>query len=684
MAALEKIRQKAVLLTVAIGVALLAFILGDAERVVSSVFGNNSTIAKVDGEKIDAIEFQNRYELASQQLQNQGQQVDAALIQQQVMEQMIQELLLNKELEKVGIEVSDNEITESMTGANANYMVAQFAQQMGVESAAQLYDLLFNPGKYGATPEQVAEAKAQWLKIKDEVVKNLKYSKLQGLIAGAIQANKLDREQLNEENAVTSTINFVKQAYESLTDEKYKPTEAEVKAQYEKDKAFYRLDEEMRKIHYITVDVVPSKDDLNKAAAMIGETIDSLKKENGVDLVRNNSELVINEASVRLSDIRDTEVKNFVANAAIGDVSEPKFENSSATYTITKLLNKTTAIDSVKVNVVAVQGAKSLQDSVLNLLNEGKTLADLKDIQGVSGQEDQWQVILNIADSVKTKLTNAPAGYFALDSNDNAGFLCKVLEKKAPKTIYNIAAIEHKVYPSTETTNGLNDKLQEFITTNNTAEAFEANAVKSGYNCVATAITPSSAQIDRIENTRKAVQWLFESKVGKVSPILTENKDKLLVVALDAIYTDYAPVSDEQVNMAETLKAANEKKAADMMAKLEGKKTLDEFSKAMGAAIDTTQVTFGQMYIPKVGAGEAELTAAVATAKENTVVGPIKGNSGVYAFVVTGNEKSERKVTDQEANRTFASSRGNQAVMRNVVAILRKSVKVEKDMLRFF
>ena len=147
MAALEKIRQKAVLLTVAIGVALLAFILGDAERVVSSVFGNNNTIAKVDGEKIDAIEFQNRYELASQQLQNQGQQVDAALIQQQVMEQMIQERLLNKEIEKVGIEVSNSEITESMTGANANYMVTQFAQSLGVQSAAQLYDLLFNPGK---------------------------------------------------------------------------------------------------------------------------------------------------------------------------------------------------------------------------------------------------------------------------------------------------------------------------------------------------------------------------------------------------------------------------------------------------------------------------------------------------------------------------------------------------------
>ena len=684
MAALEKIRQKAVLLTVAIGVALLAFILGDAERVVSSVFGNNNTIAKVDGEKIDAIEFQNRYELASQQLQNQGQQVDAALIQQQVMEQMIQERLLNKEIEKVGIEVSNSEITESMTGANANYMVTQFAQSLGVQSAAQLYDLLFNPGKYGATPEQVAEAKGQWEKIKEEVVKNLKYTKLQSLIAGAIQANKLDREQLNEENAVTNTINFVKQSYESLNDEKYKPTDAEIKAQYEKDKALFRLDEEMRKIHYVAVDVVPSKNDLDKAAAMIGETIDSLRKENGVDLVRNNSELVINEAKVRLSDIRDTEVKNFVANAAVGDVSEPKFENSIATYTITKLIGKEMAVDSVKVNVVSVQGAKSLQDSVLNLLNEGKTLADLKDVKGVSGQEDQWQVILNVADSVKTKLTNAPAGYFALDSNAEAAFLCKVTEKKAPKTIYNIAAIEHKVYPSTETTTGLNDKLQEFITTNNTAETFEANAVKAGYNCIASTVTPSTAQIDRIENSRKAVQWLFESKVGKVSPILTDNKDKLLVVALDAAYTDYAPVSDEQVKLAESIKAANEKKAADLMAKLEGKKTLNDFASAMGVAVDTTQVTFGQMFIPKVGAGESELTAAVATAKPNTVVGPVKGNTGVYAFVVTNSEKSERKVTDQEANRTFAASRGSQAVMRNAVAILRKSVKVEKDMLRFF
>lgn len=684
MAALEKIRKKAVFLTIVIGVALLAFILGDAERVISSVFGNNNTIAKVDGEKISAVEFQKRYEEANQQLQNQGQQADAALVQQQVMEQIISERLLDKELDKVGIEISDAEITESMTGENANYMVAQFAQQMGVQSPAQLHDLLFNPGKYGATAEQVAEAKAQWNNIKDEVVKNLKYAKLQTLIAGAIQSNKLDRQQINEENAVTSTINFVKESFSSLTGDQYKPTEAELKAQYDKTKSLYRLEEEVRKIHYIAVNVVPSKEDLDMAAAMVGETLDSLRKENGVDLVRNNSDLVINESSVRLSDIRVNDVKSFVETAAVGQVSEPRFENSTYTYSIIKLNGKSMQVDSVNVNVAAVQGDKAFQDSILNLLNGGKTIADLKNVQNVSGQENQWQVILNIADSVKTKLINAPAGYFVLDSNASSAFLCKVNEKKAPKNIYDVAEIVYTVYPSTKTTEGLNDKLQEYITTNNTAETFEANAVKAGYNCMASAITPSSAQIDAIENSRKSVQWLFESKVGKVSPIMDDNNDVLLVVALDAAYKDYAPLSDAEVNANVSLEATNEKKAAEILKKLDGKKTLSEFATAMNAKVDTAQVTFGQSYIPKIGAGESELTGAVYAAKENSVVGPIKGKTGVYAFVVTNNVKSERTPTDQEADRTFSTTRGSQAVMRNAVNILRHSVKVEKDMLRFF
>lgn len=686
MAALEKIRKKAVFLTIVIGVALLAFIMGDAEKIMGTMFGKGNTIAQVDGDKIDAVEFQKRYEQASQEMQNQGQTVDAAVIQQQVIEQMISERLLDKELEAVGIDVTDAEITEAMTGRNASPMAVQFAQQMGAESPAQLFDMLSNPTKYGATAEQVAEAKAQWTKMQDEMVKNLKYGKLQTLIAGTIQANKLDRKQLNEENAVTTTINYARQAFSSLPDAKYKPTDAELKAQYDKDKYMFKLNEEVRKIHYIAVDVVPSKADLDKAAAMIGETLDSLRADTGIDKVRSNSELVINEATVRLNDIRDTEVKSFVETAAVGAVSEPKFENSTSTYDIVKLIDKTFAIDSVNINVVAVQGAKALQDSVLHMLQAGKTLAEVKKVKGVDGQENQWQVIMNIADSVKAKLTNAPEGYFRLDGNAQSAFFCKVNEKKAPKAMYHIGQIEHKVYPSTATVDGLTGKLQDFIVKNNTAALLEGNAVKAGYQPMETSLTPSTAQIDRIASTRKAIQWIFGASKGDISPIYDkENKDKMIVVALDAVYPEgYAPLADPQVKAIVTSKVLNEKKADDIIKSLNGKKTLAEYAAAMKCAVDTTEVTFGQPFIPKVGAGESELTAAVSVAKQGVVTGPVKGNLGVYAFQVVKSEKAQRTPTDEEANRTFATTRGNQVVMQNAIEILRKATKVTKDMIRFF
>ena len=95
MAALEKIRSKAVLLTVVIGLALLAFILTDFLNSGRTFFGDGNTVANVGGTKIDAMEFQHRYELASQEMQARGQRsFDGAVLQSQVMNQMIQEILL--------------------------------------------------------------------------------------------------------------------------------------------------------------------------------------------------------------------------------------------------------------------------------------------------------------------------------------------------------------------------------------------------------------------------------------------------------------------------------------------------------------------------------------------------------------------------------------------------------------
>ena len=53
MATLEKIRSKSVFLLIVIGVALLAFIIGDALTNSRNILGDHTTVAKVGGTKIE-------------------------------------------------------------------------------------------------------------------------------------------------------------------------------------------------------------------------------------------------------------------------------------------------------------------------------------------------------------------------------------------------------------------------------------------------------------------------------------------------------------------------------------------------------------------------------------------------------------------------------------------------------
>ena len=382
MAALEKIRKKSVFLIVVIGVALFAFIIGDFLNSGQTFFGNATTVAKVGGEKIDIHQFQSNLEEMSQQVQNSGQQIDMALIQQRVLENMIDEKLFNKEIEKLGIEVSDEELTEYMTGRFATPQMYQFAQQMGAPDTKTLYDMLFNPSKYNLNNEMVAPAKAEWLKMEKNITLQVSQMKLANLIIGTIPANDLDVKALNAGNA-TSSVLLVQKPFSSVSDDDAKVSDEEINARYASDKGMFRQKQEVRRIHYITVDIKPSAADEAAANRLFVSADSALRNTAGIEAVTTNSDLMVKNSTSRLSDISNTKVKDFVAAAAVGAVSE--MTHIGDTYSVVKLLGKTVEVDSILVDMVAVEGEKSVQDSILNLLKGGKTVAEIEKVKGVSG-----------------------------------------------------------------------------------------------------------------------------------------------------------------------------------------------------------------------------------------------------------------------------------------------------------
>ena len=253
MATLEKIRSKSALLLIIVGAALLAFIIGDFFTSGRTIFGTGTTIAKVDGNKIDIQEFQRRVQDASQQAQAQNQRMDNAVLQQQVLNAMIAEKLFDQEIKDLGLTVTDQELTDMMVGKNSQYVDRMVQQQLGVPDAKTAHDMAFNPTKYGMQQAQAQQLQAYWIDLENNVERMLLQQKFQNLFAGTLVANELDAKALYDDNAATAHIIYAKKDFSSLKDDDFEVSDSDINALYNKDKNRYALDEPTRTVSYIAV-----------------------------------------------------------------------------------------------------------------------------------------------------------------------------------------------------------------------------------------------------------------------------------------------------------------------------------------------------------------------------------------------------------------------------------------------
>ena len=694
MATLEKIRQRKKILAIVIGAALLAFIIEVGIEAIGRS-GGNSAAAKVGNEKIDIMAFQRRVEqeAALDQQSNQQQQMDAATRQQQVLEEMINEKLLEQEYEKLGITVSDREISELTIGKNPAPAVMQFAQQVGAKSPAELYDFIMNPSKQGVQEAQVAELRNQWNKMTEDVIKQYKFAKLQNLLAGCMQANDLDRAQMAEEEALTNIVTFVKKDYASMPNDKYKVSDEELKAEWEKVKPMFKIDEEVRAIHFIAVNIEPSPADVAAANKVADAAYAALQKGRGIDSVRLLGTVQIDTAKMLQKDI-PSKVRDYFASAEVGTTRrDTSFNNHHVMY---KLINKQVSLDSVDLGYVVVQGDAKTQKAVLDQLNAGKSLEEVKKAypQKVDGKESEWQRVFNTVDSLKNKIANATPGvYFVFNSGEQAAQFLKVNDKKAAKTFYTLATVTYDAYASTKTSEDLRDKFQDFLNKNKTVKDFEENAAKAGFNAQEAMITPSTAQLGAgqfgggIKDSRKAIKWAFDSKKGDVSPIFSDNNKVMIAVAVDDVYKDgYLPYNFPRGKEFLEERVRNSKKGDDLMKQYQGKaKDLNGYAALMGAKVDTANVVFASNGDPKIG-NEPGIIGRMSVAKQGQLKGPWKGETAVYVYQVVKQEKAERKPTKEELDNRYAQTRGAQVFANNraIYNILSKATKVKKNLIDFY
>lgn len=688
MATLEKIRSKSALLLIIIGVALLAFIIGDFLTSGRTIFGTGTTIAKVDGEKIDIQEFQRRVQEASQSMQNQGQHPDQALLQQQVLNQMVAEKLFEKEVKALGLTVTDQELTDMMVGKNSQYVNSMVQQQLGVPDGATAHDMAYNPTKYGLDASQAQQLQAYWVNLEKQLETMLLQQKFQTLFAGTLVANDLDAKALYNENASTAHVIYAKQDLSSLKDDDFEVKDSEINDRYNKEKNRYAQAEPTRLVNYIAVNIVPSEADLLEGQKKVEDALAALNSNEEVQGLGDMPEFVVDRRKVSQTDVdKQDRLKSALDSLSVGRAA--LVNKTGNDYLLAKLIGKSVETPSVTMDFVAVQGTKAQVDSLVAVLNSGVAIDSLNTPLVAQKQTDMEVSLLDPQYSAVSEIIadRATGVYFTPDTIDQGGRIFRVKERATPVTVYDLASVSFTVEPSSATVNTLRNGLTNYVAENKTAVAFKDNAQEAGYTTFPAAVTASTPMIGNLNESHAAVVWAMGAKKNQVSGVFgDEQSGRFLAVAVDDIYDgEYIPARDPQVNAAIKTQVLNDKKAAKLIADYQGKaKDVAGYAQLMKVSVDTTTVNFGQYFVSGLGMGESAVQGKVANAKKGDVIGPMQSNNAVVVIQVTDVDTEGRPFNAEESTLRFNQQRGAQHMMNGLDRILLGKKKVKNNMNVFY
>lgn len=701
MATLEKIRSKSVLLFVIIIVALLAFILGDFLTSGRSFFGNATTIAEAAGQKIDYNKYQTAINEAAQAQSAQGRHADNDELAQSTIQQLIFEALLEKQMEEMGINVTNAEISRAMTGENPHPAAQQFiysaAQYMGLPTAngATVLDAMKNPTRYNFTAEQLdmlaqqaynaPSFAAAWATQEANVDKAIRQQVFGRLVGGLFTANNLDAQAMYDDNMTTRQVAYVSSPFSAVADDEVEVNDADLVAKYNEQKNLYKLQEPTRLVDYVVVDIAPSQADFAAADAEVAQAYEALLTTDGIDAVASNPKFTRDIVNTPVSKLKNNVDTRNIPDSLLASGKVFQSPRMNTTYTLTKVLSLKPEVDSVEISSVAFP-TRAAADSVMALIAGGVSMDSIVAQNAEYAVQPTWfslignnQIRQGMKDMFSTKAVGTPFVYADTLQAQNAAVIFNISNRKAPVNTAEVAVMKYIVDPSNTTVSELKTTLNSFLASNAKGEAFSANA-DSLYRLQHAEVTPSSPHIGNLPESRAAVKWAMNAKKDQVSKVF-EGRDYYLVVALKDIYDGYRPYTDPMVNENLNRQVLADKKAAKLIEKYNGKaKDLDGYAQVMNTSVQAdSAVVFTAARFGNLGFGESSVQGAVAAAQEGTLSGPVQGANSIVYFVVNGTNKEGRPFDAAQDRQSFMQMFG----INNYLQLLLGDNKIENRSIEF-
>ena len=658
MATLQKIRSKGPLLLIVIGLAMLAFILGDAWKIIRPNQGVQY-VGSIDGEDITAMDFQHELEIYTDVVKFANQVQDLTEAQQNqikddVWSTIVRDRILSKETEALGLQVTDAELMETIERGNAPMLQnTPFNNEEGKFDADLLKNFLAfyeELDRDAMSAEEINYYQGlynYWIFVEKNVKTDLLYSKYQALVNGAIVSNPVSAKNAFENRIKRTDVLIASLPYSTVADADVKVTTADVKAVYNESKEALYNYSESRDIVYIDYEIEPSQADREALAAEMNEVASQLEEDlddYAAFMRRAGSEETFSEVARQAKNLPE-DVAIRLDSVKVGGVFGPYYNEDDDTYNAFKYLSTVNGYDSIQVKLMQVvmddeAAAAKRTDSIMNALKKGADFDAIAESYAQSAPEqwlaaDSYEPAVIDGDNAAylNKVNSMKKGEVASLNVGMGTIIIKVLDTKTPVKKYNVAIVKHPVEFSEETSNNAYNKLSAFLSQNATVAEMRENAEDSDFRLLYyPGFQNYNYNVGGVAKSHEALRWAFEANEGEVSRIyeVGDANDHLLAVGVEKIHPrGYSSI--EAATPTLTLKALNNKKFDMLKEKLAGK-SFDELKGIEGIIVDTVKfVNFNNpAYIASSFTNEVALGASVMNLAQDELTAPIKGEGCAY------------------------------------------------------
>jgi peptidyl-prolyl cis-trans isomerase D len=644
-----------VIVVVVIGVALAAFLVGDAVRYGGSfMHGSSNEIGEVAGEAIPYDEFSKKADINTKNFQQQSNQgvVTPQLtsyIQETTWNQMISEVILRKEIEKLGLVVGVDETRAMISGNNPNQQIVQaFADpKTGQIDKARLNMFLNNI----QSAKDSDPMKAQWNSFVTQMVESKRAEKYLAMVRNGLYVNSLDAKDDYEAKNRLVNFKYAELAYSTIPDNAVTLTDDDYSAYYNDHKQEFRNEQELRSFEYVSFNAAPSKDDTAAVKAQVDKLATDFKASTNDSLfVQVNAETKAPLVYQHKGQL-EPRLDSIMFSAEKGTVYGPYLSNGS--YKIAKLVDARIGPDSVKASHIlinpategGVDKAMAKADSIKKLIEGGKSFADLAKTYSIDkGSADKGGELGTfgrgaMVPAFEDAVFNGKKGDLKIITTQYGVHIIRIDDQKGSSKVVKVAIVDKPLMASNKTQSVAYSKAQTFLSSLS-KDNFADQAKQQGLQVRrADDVSGVAASLPGLDNAREVVRWAFKADAGDFADQVYTVGNQYIVPRL----VEIKPVGILPLNLVKK-RIENEVRIEVKAKKLEGTfasalnggSSIDQVAQKAGTKVNPVQnVVFANPVIPGLGP-EYKVVGTLFGLAPNKLSKPIQGQNGVYVVEVDG------------------------------------------------